>query len=62
MGAEAQLGASSLPWIPAYLGLSDTRGSIKRLTRSPARFTSVSWKMAEGLGAGGSLPGQTEHP
>lgn len=40
--AEAQLGASSLPLTPAYLGLSDTRGSIKRLTRSPARFTRVS--------------------
>lgn len=42
----------------AYLGQSDTRGSIKRLTRSPARFTSVSWKMADGLGVGGlpSLP------
>ena len=59
MGAEAQRGASSLPLIPAYLGQSDTRGSIKRLTRSPARLTSVSWKMSEGMRAGG-LPSRPE--
>ena len=48
-----------LPLFPRSEELSDTRGSIKRLTRSPARFTSVSWKMAEGLGAGG-LPSRPD--
>lgn len=39
--------------LAAYPGQPDTRGSIRRLTKSPARFTSVSWKTAEGVGVGG---------
>lgn len=61
MRAEAWLGTSFPPLILAYLGQLDTRGSIKRLAKSPTRFTSVSWKMVEGLGVRG-LPSSTEYP
>lgn len=50
---EAEVGVFALALLLAYLGQSDTSGSINRLTRSPARFTTVSWKMAEELSISG---------
>lgn len=50
MEAGAQLVASSLPWIPAYLGLSDTRGQHQEADQEPCQVYQCLLENGRGFG------------